>query len=117
MQNLQHKLDTTNEDYRRLSTLLEAFRTSTDYEATSLLARFRLGESIDDLVMSLEPAPVSVLQSQQYQPQRRGTFPFTQLDWSNASSTIWQDNSLDGRDTEYPAIKKERSSTFDYDPP
>ena len=53
MQNLQQQLDRRNDEYGRLMHLFGALRSGTDVDATTLLARLRLGESIDDLVAAV----------------------------------------------------------------
>lgn len=54
MQDLQLQLDDKTEDYDQLMELFNAFRELSDYEATNLLARFRLGENIEELRASLK---------------------------------------------------------------
>lgn len=53
MQNLQQQLNTTSGDYGRLLDLFSAFQSGSDHEATTLLARLRLGESIDSLLTTV----------------------------------------------------------------
>ena len=66
MQNIQMQFDNSREDNVRLANdnfkltdLFDAFRSGTDHEATTLLARLRLGESIDELLSFAEATELS----------------------------------------------------------
>ena len=59
MQNLQQQLENKTEDYSRLMQLFNALQRTSDPEAATLLARLRLGESIDSLVVSIETSESS----------------------------------------------------------
>lgn len=50
MQNLQQQLTTRTADYTRLRSLFTALEQGTDQEATTLLARLRMGAGIEDLL-------------------------------------------------------------------
>lgn len=60
MQNLQQMLDKKTEDFDRVMTLFSAFQHGSDELATNLLARLRIGESIESLVQELETQQMSV---------------------------------------------------------
>ena len=55
MQHLQQQIENKNQNLNRLMDLFNALQNGTDHEATTLLARLRLGESIDDLLSSVQP--------------------------------------------------------------
>lgn len=50
MQNLQNQLGSKTEQHDKLQRLFDALRRGSDQEATTLLARLRLGSTIDDLL-------------------------------------------------------------------
>ena len=50
MQNLQTQLGNKTEDYDKLKQLFNAMQHGSDHEATEILARLRLGASIDHLL-------------------------------------------------------------------
>ena len=50
MQSLQQQLESKTEEYNRLMHFFITLQSGTDNQATTLLARLRLGESIDDLI-------------------------------------------------------------------
>lgn len=54
MQNLQNQLDTKSEDYSRLMQLFNALQQGSDHVATTILARLRLGESLENLIAMIE---------------------------------------------------------------
>lgn len=53
-QYLQHQLEYTTKEYDKLLAFLTALQNGSDFVATSLLARLRLGANIDELLSSLE---------------------------------------------------------------
>jgi hypothetical protein len=53
MQNLQKQLNSKSEDLEKFKMLFEAFWRGSDQQATALLARLRVGDSIDDLLSYL----------------------------------------------------------------
>ena len=56
MQNLQQQLGAKTEDYDRLMNLFNALSERSDHEATTLLARIRLGEPVQNLIATIEAA-------------------------------------------------------------
>lgn len=104
MQGLQQQLDQRNEDHDRLMTLLDAFRDSSDDIATLLLARLRIGESIEHLVASLEDQDEDRMVGQQDQLPELGGFPNTDPD-------LWPDSNPQDSD-----IKSEPSVTLSGSP-
>ena len=50
MQNLQQQLESKSGEHSKLMNLFNAFQHGSDYEATTLLARLRLGANVDDLL-------------------------------------------------------------------
>ena len=50
---LKQKLQEATRKHEDLNTLIDALRSGTDTESTMLLARLRLGTSVEDLVKSL----------------------------------------------------------------
>lgn len=50
MQNLQNQLHSKTDEHGKLKQLFDALQRGSDQEATTLLARLRLGDSIDDLL-------------------------------------------------------------------
>ena len=50
MQNFQQQLETKTEEHAKMVSLFNALQHGSDYEATTILARLRLGANIDDLV-------------------------------------------------------------------
>ena len=75
MQGLQQQLDQRNVDHDRLMILMNAFQHGSDDLATFLLARLRIGESVEQLVCSIEAQEGVASQPPHSQPQRRGTYP------------------------------------------
>ena len=59
MQNLQQLLDKKNEDHDRLVVLFNAFQQGSVDQATNLLARLRIGESIESLAAEIEQSQAS----------------------------------------------------------
>lgn len=53
MADLKQKLQKTTEEYNDLNILVDALRSGTDMDSTMLLARLRLGTSVEDLVKPL----------------------------------------------------------------
>ena len=49
MESLRQRLDNRTKEYKCLIALFDALREGSDFEATTLLARLRMGESLDDL--------------------------------------------------------------------
>lgn len=57
MQNLQQQLQARDHEIATTTRLLNMLQTSTDQHATELLARLRLGESVDEIVGRFDDAP------------------------------------------------------------
>ena len=53
MQHLQQQLDLKSLDNDRLRNLVSTLSEGTDHDATTLLARLRLGENLEDLLVAL----------------------------------------------------------------
>ena len=53
MQSLQSQLGAMSDEYEKLKQLFEALRHGNDQESTTLLAKLRMGDSIDDLLSYL----------------------------------------------------------------
>ena len=53
MQNLQNLLDTKTEQHGRLSQLFEAMAASSDTQGAAILARVRMGYSVDAILRAL----------------------------------------------------------------
>jgi hypothetical protein len=53
MQSLQSQLGTMSDELEKLKQLFEALRRGNDQESTTLLAKLRMGDSIDDLLSYL----------------------------------------------------------------
>ncbi|KAK5168637.1 uncharacterized protein LTR77_005946 [Saxophila tyrrhenica] len=59
MQNLQQQLEARTADHGRLQNLFSLLQNGTDQEATSLLARMRMGAGVDELLSVAQPSPMS----------------------------------------------------------
>lgn len=59
MQNLQQQLEGKTGEHTKLVNLFNAMQRGSDQEATTLLARLRLGADVDDLLTMVEATQVS----------------------------------------------------------
>lgn len=100
MQGLQQQLEQRTEDHDRLMVLMNALQHSSDDIATLLLARLRIGESIDELISSIESGEQLDALDQQYQPPTTGASLTLQPD-------LWPDLNPQNPDTQ-----AEESPTF-----
>lgn len=106
MQGLQQQLDKRNEDHDRIMILMNALQHGTDDMATLLLARLRIGESLDKLVTSIQAGEHLPVLDQQYQT------PVT-IQPSSSQHGLWPDLDPQDRDiqSETTPIDKGSPST------
>lgn len=84
MQGLQQQLEQRTEDHDRLMVLMNALQHGSDDTATLLLARLRIGESIDELISSIESGEQLNALDQQYRAPTTGASLTLQPDlWLN----------------------------------
>ncbi|KAK3679399.1 hypothetical protein LTR78_000960 [Recurvomyces mirabilis] len=57
-QNLQQKLEVKSRDYDRVMSVLQRLQSGTDNEAAGLLARLRLGESVEQVTEDMAPRSI-----------------------------------------------------------
>lgn len=106
MQNLQQQLERRNEDHDRLMTLFNAFQHGSDDLAANLLARLRLGESVETLVSLLEEGKRRMSQTQPSESEKRGTYPF-------GNAEVPSDTVISDLDPELLEGQVERSLTLE----